>query len=391
MKLVVIGFGQCGCRISDEFARLNSRARSQRGMEIIPGAFAVNTDAADLTGLSTIRPDYQHRILIGGRRTGGHGVGKINEVGAEVARDDGDKIIDAMRTVERFFESDAFLLVGSSSGGTGSGAVPIMTQILKERYADKPVYNLIILPFEHEESTEERTIYNSATCLKSVITVADAVFLVDNQRYVRKDFSLKNNLSEINRLIVEPFYDLLCAGEETKSRYIGSKMLDAGDIIQTLTGWTVMGYGKSQIPLFRFPFLRRLDFRSKSIETHKGIQAMDEAITELSIRCNPVDADRALYLLAAPAREMNMDLVKELGSYLKGMASQATIRNGDYPRERGSLEVTLVLSGLIVVEKVKSYYDKISGSISEIKRRQKEAEDKLRELEEAAKDVPSLL
>ena len=391
MKLVVIGFGQCGSRISDEFARLNSRARSQRGMEIIPGAFAVHTDAADLTGLSTIRPEYQRRILIGGGRTGGHGVGKINEVGAEVARDDGDKIIDAMRTVERFFESDAFLLVASSSGGTGSGAVPIMTQILKERYADKPVYNLIILPFEHEESTEERTIYNSATCLKSVITVADAVFLVDNQRYVRKDFSLKNNLSEINRLIVEPFYDLLCAGEETKSRYIGSKMLDAGDIIQTLTGWTVMGYGKSQIPLFRFPFLRRLDFRSKSIETHKGIQAMDEAITELSIRCNPVDADRALYLLAAPAREMNMDLVKELGSYLKGMASQATIRNGDYPRERGSLEVTLVLSGLIVVEKVKSYYDKISGSISEIKRRQKEAGDKLRELEEAAKDVPSLL
>ena len=81
MKLVVIGFGQCGGRIADEFARLNKRARSHRRIEIITGAFAVNTDAADLSGLSCIKSDYQHRVLIGNRKTGGHGVGKINERG----------------------------------------------------------------------------------------------------------------------------------------------------------------------------------------------------------------------------------------------------------------------------------------------------------------------
>ena len=41
MKLVVIGFGQCGNRIADEFARLNRRARGHRGIEITPGVFAV--------------------------------------------------------------------------------------------------------------------------------------------------------------------------------------------------------------------------------------------------------------------------------------------------------------------------------------------------------------
>jgi len=71
MKLAVVGLGQCGDRIADEFARLNKKARSQRGIEIVTGAFAVNTDAADLSGLQTIKSDYQHRILIGGRRTGG--------------------------------------------------------------------------------------------------------------------------------------------------------------------------------------------------------------------------------------------------------------------------------------------------------------------------------
>ena len=391
MKFVVVGFGQCGNRVADEFARLNKRARGQRGIEITPGVFAVNTDAADLSGLYTIKPDYQHRILIGGEKTRGHGVAKLSELGAEIAREDGDKVIDAIRATKRFFETDAFLLVAGAAGGTGSGAIPIMIQQLKERYADKAVYALIILPFEHEEETEERTIYNTAICLKSVYSVADAVFLVDNQRYVRKDFSLRNNIAKINELIVEPFYNLLCAGEEKKAKHIGAKMLDAGDIMQTLSGWTAIGYGKSPLPLIRLPFERTRNFRKKSIETHKGIQAMDEATSELSIHCNPRDSARALYLITAPAKEMNMDLIKELGDYLRGVAPEAIIRSGDYPRERGMIDVTVILSQLRDVEKVRTYYARSAGIVEAIKRKQETAARRLSVTEEASKDVPTLL
>jgi len=391
MKLVVVGLGQCGGRVADEFARINKRARFQRGIEITPGVFAVNTDAADLSGLQIIKSDYQHRILIGGRKTSGHGVGKINELGAEVAREDADKVVDAIRSTKRFFETDAFLLIAGAAGGTGSGAIPILTQHIRERYGDKPVYNLVILPFQHEEETEERTIYNSAVCLKSVYSVADAVILIDNQRYVRKDFSLRNNLTKINELIAEPFYNLLCAGEEKKARHIGAKVLDAGDIIQTLVGWTVIGYGKSPLSLIRLPFERTRNFRKKSTETHKGIQAMDEALSELSIKCNPADAGRALYLLAAPAKEMNMDLIKELGDYLKDLASEAIIRNGDYPRERGVMDVTVILSELSDVVKVRDYYSESASFIHEVKAKQQKVESKLRVIDEAAKDIPSLL
>jgi cell division GTPase FtsZ len=390
MKLVVVGFGQCGGRIADEFARLNRKARGQRGIEIVPGAFAVNTDAADLSGLQTIRADYQHRILIGGRRTGGHGVGKINELGADVAKEDGDKVVDALRTAHRFFETDAILLIAGVAGGTGSGALPIVTQMMKDRYLDKPVYSLAVLPFTHEEETEERTIYNAATCLKSLYPVADAVFLADNQRFVRKDFSLRNNLSQINKLMVEPFYNMLCAGEETKRRNIGARMVDAGDIIQSLVGWTVIGYGKSQLPLFRFFSFGR-NFRKKSTETHRGIQAMDEALSELSVKCNPAESGRALYLVSAPHKEMNMDLVKELGEYLRDMTPEAVIRNGDYPREKSLIDVTLVLSELGSVGKIKGYYETATQFIHASKGREKDAESKLREIEEVAKDIPSLL
>ena len=234
MKLTVIGVGQCGCRIAEQFARLNIKARTERKAVIAPHVLAVNTDQADLTGLQYIKNDYLHRILIGVRQTVGHGVGKINELGAQLAKMDGDKVMDAIRAEPKFYETHAFMIVAGAAGGTGSGGIPVIARMIKERYLNKPVFALAVLPFEHEQSTEVRSVYNTATCLKSLYDVVDAVFLADNQRYVRKDMSLVNNIEKINRQVVEPFYDLLCAGEVTKGKFVGSRTVDAGDVSASL-------------------------------------------------------------------------------------------------------------------------------------------------------------
>jgi cell division GTPase FtsZ len=363
------------------------KARLERQINIITGAYAVNTDVADLSGLSTIRPDYRHRILIGGQKTGGHGVGKINELGAEIAQDDSDKIIDAFRETEQFAETDAFLLVAGAAGGTGSGSIATITQKLKERYLEKPIYNLIVLPFRHEEETEGRTIYNAATCLKSAYLVADAIILVDNQRYISKKFSMRSNLDKINALIAEPFYNLLCAGEETKPQYVGSRILDAGDIIQTLAGWTVIGHSKSQIQRLKKPF----DFRDKMTEGQRGIQLINNAISELSLRCSPAEAGRGLYLISAPHKEMDMSLVKDIGAHMKHIAPEAILRTGDYPREKGAMNVTVILSELSGVSKIIDYFNQTIELISVIKRKREGVEIEHRDLADAFKDIPSLL
>ncbi|HEX79152.1 MAG TPA: cell division protein FtsZ [Dehalococcoidia bacterium] len=388
---MVIGCGQCGGRIADEFARLNKVAHIQRGIDIITNAVAVNTDIADLSGLYYIKPDFRHRILIGSKKTGGHGVGKMNEIGAEIAREDGDKIIESIRAAEKLPETDAILVVASAAGGTGSGSISVLTQQLKERYTEKPVYNLIVLPFQYEEVTEERSVFNVGTCLKSSYLVADAVFLVDNQRYIRKNASIRNNLSKINYMVVKPLYNVLCAGEETEAKYIGSRVLDAGDIIQTLSGWTVIGYGTEKVRRIKLPFEKSNDFRDKSGETQRGVQSISEALDELSLKCNPTDSRKALYLLTAPYEAMNMDLIKELSASLKDMASEAIIRSGDYPRGKGSLEVTVILSELVNSRKVIDYFAKAIDHIALNKRRQGGIEWGNRGLEEAFKDIPSLL
>jgi len=393
MRLLVIGLGQCGSRVADEFVGLNKKARSQWGIDILTGTYAVNTDQTDLTGLANISADYMHRILIGGRKTWGHGVGKVNEMGAELAREDGDKVVDAVRTAQDFYKTHAFLLIAGGAGGTGSGAISVIAQMLKERYVGKPVYAMIVLPFEHEEMAELRSVYNTATCLKSIHSVADSVFLADNQRYVRKDASLAMNLTRINQQIVEPWYDLMCAGEVTRYKHVGAKTLDAGDIMQSLDGWTAIGSGKTSIPRgFRFPWnVSRDNYKEKGQESLRAMQAMDAAVSELSVGISPEDAGRALYLLSAPGKDMTMDIAKGLGDYLREMAENAVIRAGDFPRGGEDVAVTIIFSQLAFVQKVRDYYDRASAFAVTQKERVKETTGRLRDMEDAAKSLPSLI
>jgi len=54
MKLVVIGIGDCGSNIAAEFVRLNSRARSETGVEVIVRSYAINDDLVALHALRKV-------------------------------------------------------------------------------------------------------------------------------------------------------------------------------------------------------------------------------------------------------------------------------------------------------------------------------------------------
>lgn len=391
MKLAVVGLGQCGCRIADNFARLNLKAQAERKATIAPVVLAMNTDQADLTGLRFIKKDFRHRILIGLRQTLGHGVGKINELGAQLAKEDGDKVMDAMKSESEFYETHAFLLVAGSAGGTGSGSLPVIAKMIKERYMNKPVYALVVLPFEHEQYSEARSMYNSATCLKSTFETVDAVFLADNQRYVRKDASLINNMERINRLMVEPFYDLMCAGEVTKRKYVGARTIDAGDLIASLQGWTTIGMGRTELPAFRFPWeIRKKHFRDKAVESFRGAQALDATIGDLSITCSPKDASYAIYIMSGPAREMNMDMVKGVSDYISEIAPGAVIRGGDFPGERHFVDITLILSQLSFVPKIKEFYERATQYGEEHRDQIQETRKKIDALSDLGRELPTL-
>jgi cell division GTPase FtsZ len=357
MKILAVGLGACGGRIADEFDRLNKRAKSTQGLEIIVGSIAVDTDAAALSELRYIKSDYKRRILLGIQENGGSGNIAVNTIGAEIFKKEAEKVVDALRLMKRYQEADAILVIASGAGGTGSGGMPIILRSMKERYVDKAVYALVVLPFDHEIQGEQRFIANTASCLKSSYTVSDGVFLFDNQKHIQQDSTLVSNMARINQLITAPFCYLLCAGEEKNRKHIGSKLMDAGDIIQTVKGWTVIGHGESTLPFSRRLLLRSLDFDKKSRETDIGIKVMEEAISRLSAKCSPSDGDTALYLLAAPAREVTMDLLKTLGNYMKNISADSIIRSGDYPIRKNLMSVDVVFSQLESVNRVREIYE----------------------------------
>ena len=391
MKLTVIGFGRCGGQVADAFARLNKRARRQRGVDIVVDAFAVNSGETDLAGIRDIKSDYNHRILLGSTKTRGHSAAKLSELGAQIAREDQDKVVTALRSSKHFADADAILMVAGTAGGTGSGGMPVLAQHLKERYWTKPVYCMAVLPFEYEEQAEARTVHNTALCLKSTYATADAVMLVENQRFHRKDSPLRYNTAQINAHIVEPFYNLLCAGEEKRPKRIGTRVLDAADIAETLEGWSAIGYGKTSLPTIRIPFLASRNYLKRGAGTNRGIQAVEQAISEMSVHCQPKYAAKALYVISAPASEMSSYLTSDLSEYLRDIAPNAVIRSGDYPSDRSIMDVTIVLSGLSEVARIRDYYTKATALLEKTEKDEEEGPTRRSATEQAADDLPTLL
>lgn len=354
MKLMVIGVGDCGCKVAREFAELNKMARNERHVNIITCAYAVNDDEALLGELTKHGWEWLKPVLIRGPAELDD---KSTESGANLMRQESERVTLAMR-FGAFINTDAFLFVAGAAGSLGSGGVPVLAQLLKERHVDKPVYVLLVLPFDSELNDPQR-IHNTAMCLKAIDKIADAVILVDSGGSgMLGNIAPPQNMSSLNRELVLPFYDLLCGGEMAGSKYVIGKMLDAGDILQTIVRWTAIGVGKVQLSSSIFPWGKAPAFEEKSSETLKAMEAMNLALMRLSVDCKLEDAGRALYLLSAPVQQANVDMIKVLGNRLRELAPNAEIRDGSFYGAKNVAKVTVIISELIYVDRIKNYYDR---------------------------------
>jgi len=365
VKLVVIGIGDCGSNIAAEFVRLGSRARAETGVDVIVRSYAINDDQA---GLAALRKVGDKLLTI--QMPAAAAPGRESEVGAELMRANGDRIIATMRAGE-FFETDAFMLVASSSGCVGSGGISILARKLKERYVNKPVYALIVLPLTAEGKVPA-SVYNTALCLKSIDKTADAVFLFDNEK-VMSEASIKSAASNdaLNREIVAPFFDLLRASEKVDQKFLGTSNIGIGDIVQSLNGWSAIGYGRAQISPAGLTLFRRGDhFESKGEETIKAMEALSSALSHFSIQCRLEDARKALYLLCVPGKNANINMARSVGNRMRELTNNGEVRGGDFYGVKDHASVTLIASRITYLDKVKDYYERASAAVEELKKKE---------------------
>jgi cell division GTPase FtsZ len=229
---------------------------------------------------------------------------------------------------------------------------------------------------------------NTATCLKTVSQYADATFLVDNERFARRDNSFSRNLYQINIEFVNNFYDLFCAGEEKKLKYLGSKVLDAGDIKQTLDGITSIGRG--QIQMGTFHRLNKSHFREEAREHGSVAGALDKAISNLSVSVDLAEARRILVLLTAPRGTITLSAIEEVATLLQERAPKAVVRMGDYPRRGKEVSLTLLASGLARVGRVESLFSHATELFDKQVEIDKETREQVKEMHQTGDELPTL-
>lgn len=419
MKLVVVGVGQGGSNIADEFVALGRWVYKNRGgmyifsgkgekPDVSRGVFAVNLADKDLRGMKNIPPTEDYSILLGTTdEFRGRGAGKVNKDGAEQARRGTRKIMQTIRTYSDVASADAVLVIATTAGGTGSGAVGVIVDAIKEQFGKKPVYAMLVLPIE-KEYTDPDSMVNTATCLKQVIdrSQADGVILVDNQKFVQGDLSSGDSLRAVNRKIVNNFMDILCVGGETRSEFIG-EMLDANDVIRNLNGIIAIGIAHETVPKKK-PLINRLlakggapDIKVGTDRDNRARNALENALRELSINCECKEEDvirynagKVLYLLSGPREEITEDVLEMADDVMSEMVPGAGRKKGTYPgRTSDSISATVILSGIAkgaAMDLVTEFYKKGIAAAETLAERREFDEAYHGSVSEVGKDLPPL-
>ncbi|WP_254767950.1 tubulin/FtsZ family protein [Salinilacihabitans rarus] len=347
MKLALIGFGQAGGKVVDEFLKYDAEVDGG----FVGAAIAVNSATADLHGLD--RVPEENRVLIGQSRVKGHGVGADNELGAQIAEADIDEIQAAIDRVP-VHDLDAFLIVAGMGGGTGSGGAPVLATHLKRIYTE-PVYGLGVLP-----GTDEGGIYtlNAARSFQTFVREVDNLLVFDNDSWRRTGESVGSGYDRINREIVERFGLLFAAGEVGADDEVAESVVDSSEVINTLSGGGIstVGYATETIEDDRGGFLSR--FAEPDVDDVSSTNRMTSlirkaALGRLTLPCEVDSADRALTVATGPPAYLNRKGIERGRKWLEEETGSMEVRGGDYPRRRrDDVGAVVLLSGVTDVPRV---------------------------------------
>ena len=353
MKLGLIGVGQAGGKLLDEFLAYDAKT----GSSIVRSAVAVNTAATDLQGLKNVPEN--NRILIGQSRVKGHGVGGDNELGASIMQENIEEVQGAINTVA---DIDAFLVVSALGGGTGSGGSPVLIRRLQELY-EEPVYALGVLPARGEGGLYS---FNAARSLRTVVREADNLFLFDNDAWRETGESVDDAYGTLNEELVQRFGVLFSAGEIDASADVAQSVVDSSEIINTLAGGGIssVGYAVADLPeqggeglLSRFSEDESID-SGASDENRITSLVRSATLGRLTCPAEVRGAERALVVVAGPPEYLNRKGIERARTWLEEETGSLEVRGGDYPiPNETKVAAAVVLSGLRTVPRVEELQD----------------------------------
>ena len=208
-----------------------SNAVSRMFRERVPGIeyVVVNTDTQAL-----LRCDVPMRIGIGTQLTEGKGVGGNPELGMRAAEESREDLYEVIR------DTDMVFVAAGMGGGTGTGAAPVIAEIIKESGA--LTVGVVTTPFTFEGVRRLRSAEDGIKNLKQHV---DTLLVIPNERLQAicdQEISTENAFKmadDVLRLGVQSIAELVTVSGDINLDFadVQAVMRDAGP------AWMSIGYG----------------------------------------------------------------------------------------------------------------------------------------------------
>jgi len=328
MKVVLIGVGQAGGKVTQALAEFDERM----GFDAVRGALAVNSAKADLQSLSI------DTCLVGQAQVNGHGVGGDNELGAEIMQEDVGEVmgkLDGRITAE----AEGIFVVAGLGGGTGSGGAPVLARELSRIYS-VPVYALGVLP-----GRDEGAIYqdNAGRSLKTLVREVESTLLVDNDAWHGSGDSVGDAFDAINDAIAQRVGLLLASGEAVDG--VGESVVDSSEVINT--------FREGEISALGYASAAASEDSADNINT-----AMSTARQALFTGTSLPDArtaDAALLVVAGKPEALPRKGVERARRMVEDETGSLQVRGGDFPLDSDRLAALVLLSGVERSERMEEF------------------------------------
>ena len=381
MRALLVGIGGAGCRIVET---LNSH--DERSQVKSVRSFVFDADTEVIHSMKSL--EVKRRVVL----SPSDPTMKDYSCGDDF---DLTSISDCFQE-EGVSEVDA-IFVCAGLGGRMADLVPRFMEQLENAFPD-PVFTILTLPFRSEGA---KVSARAAEQLEAIRQMGSASIIFDNETWAgRIETEAAASAAELNaegvpkpltRRQTSDLYDelnemlarrvglLLRAGEVTHNGVESAEVvLDAGEVLNTLTGMDIVsiGYATEKLPtnisgMFKKMFVEKYMLDEGHKRTSRIIDLAKKAVyEEVSVPCDLTSAEKALVLIAGPSEELSMKGFHMVRKWIDNSIRGLEMRAGDYPvKSTKYVGVIIVLAGIQNVPRVaelEEIYDSYHTEVEKI-------------------------
>ncbi|WP_298669622.1 tubulin/FtsZ family protein [uncultured Methanofollis sp.] len=290
-------------------------------------------------------------------------------------------IEEVMTCIQRVdtVEIDAILVI-TGLGGTMLDTIPQIVPQLRQSFVE-PIFAVVTLPCR-EEGLKRAA--KAADDLEMITGLVDGTIVFDNETWAERVRSGNEThrlglsakiagkrgpfmnprlmYSLLNEEVARRIGLLLRAGEFNETGLdVGELVLDAGEVLNTLTGMGIVavGYATERLPPGPLEFLTRWNSARNYMEGSKKRAARIVSLAkkavyeEISVPCDLTSAEKALVLIAGPDKELSIRGFVTVRKWIDRSIAGLEMRSGDYPiKNTRFVGIIVVLSGVQNVPRI---------------------------------------